>query len=332
MGELPIYYDKDANLQLLQGKKLAVIGYGSQGHAHAQNLKDSGLDVIVGLKDGSKSADVARQDGLTVVSTAEAAKQADVIMILAPDQLQKEIYDADIAPNLKAGNVLAFGHGFNIVYQQIKPPENVDVIMIAPKSPGHLVRRTYQEGAGTPCIIAISQDASGKAQDYALAWAKGVGGTRAGVMLTTFRIETETDLFGEQAVLCGGAAELVRAGFDTLTEAGYPPEVAYFECLHELKLIVDLFYEGGINRMNFSVSETAEYGGLLRGNEIINESSRKAMKNVLEEIQSGKFAQKWLLENKVGQVNFNGMRRKSELHLIEKVGVKLRSMFHWDKK
>ncbi len=328
---LPIFYDKDANMSLLEGKQLAVIGYGSQGHAHSQNLKESGLNVVVGLREGSKSWQVAEKDGLTVKTTAEAAKMADVIMILAPDQLQGDLYAKDIAPNLQAGNVLAFGHGFNILYEQIIPPEDVDVIMIAPKSPGHLVRRTYTEGSGTPCLIAVHQDASGKAQDYALAWAKGVGGTRAGVILTNFRDETETDLFGEQAVLCGGVSELVRAGFETLMDAGYPPEIAYFECLHELKLIVDLFYEGGINYMNYSVSETAEYGGLVRGPEVIGEESRKAMKNILKEIQEGTFAKNWLLENKVGQPNFKGLRNLSENHPIEKVGVELRKMFSWKK-
>jgi ketol-acid reductoisomerase len=328
---LPIFYDKDANMSLLEGKQLAVIGYGSQGHAHSQNLKDSGLNVVVGLREGSKSWAVAEKDGLTVKTTAEAAKMADVIMILAPDQLQGDLYAKDIAPNLQAGNVLAFGHGFNILYEQVIPPEDVDVIMIAPKSPGHLVRRTYTEGSGTPCLIAVYQDASGKAQDYALAWAKGIGGTRAGVILTNFRDETETDLFGEQAVLCGGVSELVRAGFETLMDAGYPPEIAYFECLHELKLIVDLFYEGGINYMNYSVSETAEYGGLVRGPEVIGDESRKAMKNILKEIQEGTFAKNWLLENKVGQPNFKGLRNLSENHPIEKVGVELRKMFSWKK-
>jgi ketol-acid reductoisomerase len=328
---LPIFYDKDANMSLLEGKKLAVIGYGSQGHAHSLNLKESGLDVVVGLREDSKSWKKAEQAGLKVATTAEAAKSADVIMILAPDQLQGDIYAADIAPNLEAGNVLAFGHGFNILYQQIVPPEDVDVIMIAPKSPGHMVRRTYEEGNGTPCLIAVYQDASGKAQDFALAWAKGIGGTRAGVILTNFRDETETDLFGEQAVLCGGVSELVRAGFETLTDAGYPPEIAYFECLHELKLIVDLFYEGGINYMNYSVSETAEYGGLVKGPEIIGKESKAAMKKTLEEVQNGTFAKNWLLENKVGQPNFNGLRRQSENHPIEKVGLELREMFSWKK-
>ena len=329
--ELPMFYDKDANLSLLEGKKLAVIGYGSQGHAHSQNLKDSGMDVVVGLRKDSSSWKKAEEAGLKVMETAEAAKIADIIMILAPDQLQGSIYAQDIAPGLEAGNILAFGHGFNIVYEQILPPKNIDVIMIAPKSPGHLVRRTYTEGNGTPCLIAVHQDASGKAQDFALAWAKGIGGTRAGVIYTNFRDETETDLFGEQAVLCGGASELVRAGFETLTEAGYPPEIAYFECLHELKLIVDLFYEGGISMMNYSVSETAEYGGLVRGPEVIGKESRKAMKKILAEIQDGTFAKNWLLENKVGQPNFKGLRRQSEEHPIEKVGKELRKMFSWKK-
>ena len=328
---LPIFYDKDANLSLLDGKKLAVIGYGSQGHAHARNLKDSGMDVVVGLREESPSWKKAEADGLIVKTTAEAAKEADVIMILAPDQLQGDIYKSDIAPGLEGGNVLAFGHGFNILYEQIIPPKDVDVIMIAPKSPGHMVRRTYTEGNGTPCLVAVHQDASGKALDFALAWAKGIGGSRAGVILTSFRDETETDLFGEQAVLCGGVSELVRAGFETLTDAGYPPEIAYFECLHELKLIVDLFYEGGINYMNYSVSETAEYGGLVRGPEVIGKASKKAMRRILREVRDGTFAKNWLLENKVGQPNFKGLRRKSETHPIEKVGLELRKMFSWKK-
>ncbi|MDX2469782.1 MAG: ketol-acid reductoisomerase [SAR324 cluster bacterium] len=325
--KLPIFYEKDANLSLLKGKKLAIIGYGSQGHAHALNLKESGMDVVIGLKAGSVSKAAAEKEGLTVVSTEEAAKLGDVIMILAPDQFQGDIYKDSIEANLEAGNVLAFGHGFNIIYNQIVPPKDVDVIMIAPKSPGHMVRRTYTEGFGTPCLIAIHQDSSGQAQDIALAWAQGIGGTRAGVILTNFRDETETDLFGEQAVLCGGAVDLVRAGFETLTEAGYPPEIAYFECLHELKLIVDLFYEGGMDRMNFSVSETAEYGGMVTGPKIIGAESKAAMKQALLEIQDGTFAKNWLLENKVGQPNFNGLRRASSNHPIEKVGVELRAMF-----
>lgn len=329
MEDFTIFYDQDANLNLLQGKTLAVIGYGSQGHAHAQNLKDSGMNVVVGLRENSKSREQAKKDGLEVMNTADAANIADMIMILAPDQSQKEIYDSDIAPNLKPGNIISFGHGFNIVYEQIIPPKDVDVIMIAPKGPGHLVRRTYTEGSGVPCLIAIQQDASGKAQDYALAWAQGIGGTRAGVIPTTFRDETETDLFGEQAVLCGGVSELIRAGFETLIEAGYPPQIAYFECLHEVKLIVDLIYEGGINKMNYSVSETAEYGGLLRGSQVIGRESRKAMKKILKEVQDGTFANKWLLENKIGQTHFKGMRKISEEHPVEKIGKKLRKMFSW---
>jgi len=330
--KLPIFYEKDANLSLLEGKTLAVIGFGSQGHAHSQNLKDSGMNVVVGLREGSASRADAEAAGLTVMTTAEAAKAGDVIMILAPDQSQGEIYANDIAPHLKPGNVLAFGHGFNIHYKQIIAPADVDVIMIAPKGPGHLVRRVYTEGSGVPCLIAVAQDASGKAQDIALAWAQGIGGTKTGVILTNFRDETETDLFGEQAVLCGGISELIRAGFETLTDAGYPPEIAYFECLHETKLIVDLIFEGGINKMNWSVSETAEYGGLLRGPQVIGDESRKAMKQTLTEIQDGTFANKFLLDNKVGQANFKGMRTLSEEHPIEKIGAELRKMFSFMKK
>ena len=330
--QLPIFYEKDANLSLLEGKKLAVIGFGSQGHAHAQNLKDSGMDVVVGLRPDSKSRADVEAAGLKVMDTADAAAYADMIMILAPDQSQGDIYRDDIAPHLKAGDILAFGHGFNIVYNQIVAPKDVDVVMIAPKGPGHLVRRAYTEGSGVPCLIAIDQDASGKAQDMALAWAQGIGGTRAGVILTNFKDETETDLFGEQAVLCGGISELIRMGFETLTEAGYPPEIAYFECLHETKLIVDLIFEGGINKMNWSVSETAEYGGLVTGPRVVGEESREAMRQCLRNVQDGTFANEWLLDNKVGQANFNGLRRKSEQHPIEKIGVELRKMFSWIKK
>ncbi len=327
--DISILYDKDANLNLLENKTLAVIGYGSQGHAHALNLHDSGMKVVVGLPEGAEHRAAATKDGLTVKTTAEAAKEADMIIILAPDQLQKEIYDRDIAPGLQEGNVLAFAHGFNIFYEQIQPPSTVDVVMIAPKGPGHLVRRTFKEDSGTPCLIAVHQDYSGHAKEYALAWAKGIGGTRAGVIETDFKIETETDLFGEQAVLCGGVAELIRAGFDTLVKAGYPAEIAYFECMHEMKLIVDLIYEGGLNRMNYSISETAEYGGYITGSRIVGKESKKAMKRVLKEIQDGTFARNWLLENKVGQPNFKGLRRASETHLIEIVGAKLRKMFSW---
>ncbi|OGG96072.1 MAG: ketol-acid reductoisomerase [Candidatus Lambdaproteobacteria bacterium RIFOXYD12_FULL_49_8] len=329
---LPIFYEKDANPSFLKGKKLAVIGFGSQGHAHAQNLKESGFDVVVGLKAGSKSRADVEAAGLKVMDTAAAAAYADMIMILAPDQSQGDIYRNDIAPNLKPGNILAFGHGFNIVYNQIVAPAEVDVVMIAPKGPGHLVRRAFTEGSGVPCLIAVHQDASGKAQDIALAWAQGIGGTRAGVILTNFKDETETDLFGEQAVLCGGISELIRMGFETLTEAGYPPEIAYFECLHETKLIVDLIFEGGINKMNWSVSETAEYGGLVTGPKVIGEESRKAMRQCLKDVQDGTFASQWLLDNKVGQANFNGLRRKSMEHPVEKIGVELRKMFSWIKK
>ena len=333
MQELKILYEKDANPSLLKSKKLAVIGYGSQGHAHSQNLKESGFDVVVGLYPGSKSKAKAEREGLEVLETAEAAKVADVVMLLVPDQFQREIYLKDVEPNLSSGNVLAFGHGFNIHYDQIIPPAEVDVIMIAPKGPGHLVRRTYVEGSGVPCLIAVHRDASGRAADYALAWASGIGGTRSGVIPTSFRDETETDLFGEQAVLCGGVCELIRAGYETLTEAGYPPHIVYFEVLHEMKLIVDLIYEGGMNYMNYSISETAEYGNFTRGSRIIGKETRKAMKKVLTEIQSGDFAKEWLLENRVGQPHFKALRKRSENHSIEKIGAELRKMFSWlDKK
>ena len=326
---MKIFYEKDSNKELLRKKKIAVIGYGSQGHAHALNLKDSGFDVIVGLRQESPSREKAQADGLNVYSTAEAAKQADIIMILTPDQNQKAIYEKEIAPYIEKGNILCFAHGFSIHYKQINPPQDIDVIMIAPKSPGHLVRRMYKEGNGVPCLIAVHNDASGQARDYALAWASGLGCTKAGVIETNFKDETETDLFGEQAVLCGGVTELIRAGFETLTEAGYPPHIAYFECLHELKLIVDLLYEGGINRMNYSVSDTAEYGGLLRGKEIIGKEARLAMKKILLEVQNGNFARQWIQENETGQKNFQKMREESQEQPIEKVGIELRKMFSW---
>lgn len=326
---MKIYYESDANLDLLRGKKLAVIGFGSQGHAHALNLKDSGLEVGVGLRKTSNNWKVAEEAGLKVFTVDEAAKWGDVIMILLPDQNQKEVYENQIKPYLTEGKALAFAHGFNIFYKQVIPPENVDVIMIAPKGPGHLVRRTFQNGSGTPCLIAIHQNYTGKAEDIALAWAKGIGGTRAGVIETTFKDETETDLFGEQAVLCGGSAELVKAGFETLVEAGYPPELAYFECMHELKLIVDLYYEGGLSRMNYSVSDTAEYGGMTRGPRVINQETKKIMKQILEEIQSGKFAEEWINENKNGQPLLNKLREENKNHLIEKVGAQLRNMMSW---
>ena len=332
MSEFKIYYDNDANIQLLKNKKLAIIGYGSQGHAHALNLKDSGMDVVVGLREGSSSIEKAKAGGLEVMTTAEAAKAGDMIMILAPDQNQGDIYQNDIKPNLSPGNILAFGHGFNIHFNQIVPPKDIDVVMIAPKGPGHLVRRVFTENSGVPCLVCVHQDASGKAFDYAMAWSQGIGGTRAGVIRTTFKDETETDLFGEQVVLCGGVSELIRAAFDIMVDAGYPPEICYFECLHELKLIVDLMYEGGINGMNYSVSETAEYGGFVTGNRVIDEGTRERMKKVLLEIQNGEFAKQWMLENKVGQANFKAMRRISEEHQVEKVGSKLRQMFSWLKK
>ncbi|MGK9477494.1 ketol-acid reductoisomerase [Melioribacter sp. OK-6-Me] len=329
---MKVYYDQDANLDILKGKKIAVMGYGSQGHAHALNLKDSGMDVGIGLRKSSARWKEAEEAGLKVFTVDEAAKWADIIMILLPDQNQKEVYESQIKPYLSEGKTLAFAHGFNIHYKQIVPPENIDVIMIAPKGPGHLVRRTFQEGSGTPCLIAIQQDFSGQARNKALAWAKGIGGTRAGVIETTFKDETETDLFGEQAVLCGGSAELIKAGFETLVEAGYPAELAYFECMHELKLIVDLYYEGGLSRMNYSVSDTAEYGGMTRGPRVINSDTKKVMKEILNEIQSGKFAEEWIEENKKGQPTLNKLRKENQEHPIEKIGAKLRSMMSWLKK
>ncbi|OGU82173.1 MAG: ketol-acid reductoisomerase, partial [Stygiobacter sp. RIFOXYA12_FULL_38_9] len=282
---MKVYYDADANLDLLKNKKIAVLGFGSQGHAHALNLKESGMNVSVGLRSDSASVEKAKAGGLEVKSVADAVKSSDVIMILLPDQTQKSVYDSEIAPNLKSGDTLAFGHGFNIHYKQIVPPADVNVMMIAPKGPGHLVRRTYEQGSGVPCLIAVEQDPSGNTKDLALAWAKGIGGARSGVIETNFKNETETDLFGEQAVLCGGSAELIKAGFETLVEAGYPPELAYFECMHEMKLIVDLYYEGGLSRMNYSVSDTAEYGGMTRGPRVITSETKKEMKKILEEVQ-----------------------------------------------
>ena len=323
------YYDKDADLNHLSDKKVAVIGYGSQGHAHALNMKESGVDVIVGLRADSSSRPLAEKEGLNVFTTAEAAGQADIIMILAPDQFQPQIYENDIKPNLEEGNSLVFAHGFNIHFNQIQPPENVDVFMVAPKGPGHLVRRVYTQDSGVPCLIAVYQDYTGHTKDTALAYAKAIGGTRAGVIETTFREETETDLFGEQAVLCGGAAELIKAGFDTLVDAGYQPEIAYFECLHELKLIVDLLYEGGIDGMYYSVSDTAEYGGMSRGNRVIDEDTRKRMKTILKEIQDGEFAREWILENQAGIPSLNAKRREHSELKIEKLGAELRNMMNW---
>ena len=324
-----MFYEKDTNLGLLQGKKVAVIGFGSQGHAHALNLHESGVDVVVGLYEGSKSWDKVKEAGLEVATTAEAAKKADIIMILVPDEKQAKLYREEIEPYLEEGNALVFAHGFNIHFKQIVPPSNVDVFMIAPKGPGHMVRRTYTEGSGVPCLIAVEQDYSGKAKDLALAYANGIGGARAGVLETTFKDETETDLFGEQAVLCGGVTALIKAGFETLVEAGYAPENAYFECMHEMKLIVDLMYQGGMAAMRYSISDTAEYGDYVTGSRIITDETKKEMKQVLTEIQDGTFAKKWLLENQVGRPTFNAMRRMEAEHPIEKVGKELREMMSW---
>ncbi|BAI91938.1 ketol-acid reductoisomerase [Arthrospira platensis NIES-39] len=327
-----MYYDADANLDLLAGKTIAIVGYGSQGHAHALNLKDSGMNVIVGLYPGSKSATKAKDAGLTVYPVDEAAKIADLIMILLPDEVQKTVYKNEIEPNLSEGKTLAFAHGFNIHFGQVVPPENVDVIMVAPKGPGHLVRRTYQEGQGVPCLFAVYQDASGQARDRAMAYAKGIGGTRGGILETTFREETETDLFGEQAVLCGGLSALIKAGFETLVEAGYQPELAYFECLHEVKLIVDLVVEGGLAQMRDSISNTAEYGDYTRGPRVITDATRAEMRKILKEIQTGQFAREFVLENQSGKAGFTAMRRQEAEHPIEEVGHDLRAMFSWLKK
>jgi ketol-acid reductoisomerase len=326
---VPMYYDADADLEVLKGKTVAVIGYGSQGHAHALNLRDSGVKVVVGLREDSASVAAAREEGLEVLSPAAAAAAGDLVMILTPDEFQAKLHISDIAPGLVPGNTLLFAHGFAIHFGQVVPPEGVDVIMCAPKGPGHLVRRTYAEGAGTPGLIAVAQDASGNAKATALAYAKGIGCTRAGVIETTFREETETDLFGEQVVLCGGLTELVRAGFDTLTEAGYNPDLAYFECLHELKLIVDLMYEKGIAGMRYSISNTAEYGDLTRGRRIITDETRKEMKKILAEIQNGDFANEWLSENLIGRPRFNALERRDAEHPVEEVGKRLRGMMSW---
>lgn len=327
-----MYYDNDANLDLLNGKTVAIIGYGSQGHAHALNLKDSGVNVIVGLYEGSRSRSKAESAGLTVKSVADAAKAADMIMILLPDEVQKTVYKEEIEPNLAEGNVLAFAHGFNIHFAQVVPPSTVDVVMIAPKGPGHLVRRTYEQGQGVPALFAVYQDASGQARDRAMAYAKGIGGTRAGILETTFREETETDLFGEQVVLCGGLSELIKSGFETLVNAGYQPELAYFECLHEVKLIVDLIVEGGLATMRDSISNTAEYGDYTRGPRIITDETRAEMRKVLNEIQTGQFAREFVLENMSGKAGFTAMRRREAEHPIEEVGKDLRAMFSWLKK
>lgn len=324
-----MYYDQDANLDLLAGKTVAIIGYGSQGHAHALNLKDSGVNVVVGLYTGSPSIQKAESAGLKVLAVAEAAKTADWIMILLPDEVQKTIYKAEIEPHLTEGKVLFFAHGFNINFAQIVPPKFVDVVMVAPKGPGHLVRRTYEQGQGVPALFAVYQDASGQARDRAMAYAKGIGGTRAGILETTFREETETDLFGEQVVLCGGLTALIKAGFDTLVEAGYQPELAYFECLHEVKLIVDLIVEGGLAKMRDSISNTAEYGDLTRGPRIVTEETRAEMRKILSEIQTGQFAREFVLENQAGKPGFTAMRRRESEELIEEVGKDLRAMFSW---
>ena len=326
---MKVYYDKDADLSVIKGKKIAIIGYGSQGHAHANNLKDSGLSVVVGLREGSSSRAKAEASGLQVANISDAVAMADIIMILAPDEKQAELYKNEIEPNLKAGASLAFAHGFNIHFGYIKPADDMDVFMVAPKGPGHLVRSTYTQGGGVPSLIAVAQDATGNAKNIALAYASANGGGRAGIIETSFREETETDLFGEQAVLCGGATELVRAGFETLTEAGYAPEMAYFECLHELKLIVDLMYEGGIANMRYSISNTAEYGDLTRGPRVVTDNTRAEMKKILGEIQSGEFAKEWMDENANGCGNFYELREKGEKHPIEEVGAKLRDMMPW---
>jgi ketol-acid reductoisomerase len=329
MPEKDIFYDSDGDLSRLDGKTVAILGFGSQGHAHALNLKDSGVDVVVGLREDSASRKMAEAEGLEVLSVADAASRGDVVMILLPDERQAEIWESDIADGIAEGNLLMFAHGFSIRFDQIVPPSGVDVGMVAPKGPGHMVRRQFVEGSGVPCLMAVEQDSTGHARDLVLAYAVGVGGGRAGIIETTFKDECETDLFGEQAVLCGGATELVRAGFETLVDAGYDPRLAYFECLHELKLIVDLMYEKGIQGMRYSISNTAEYGDLTRGPRVIGDDSRAAMKKILEEIQSGDFATEWIAENEAGGENFERMRQEGKEHQVEKVGADLRSMMHW---
>ena len=324
-----LYYDGDCDVSIIKNRKVAIIGYGSQGHAHALNLKESGVPVVVGLREGSSSAAKAEAAGLTVKSISEAAKWADVIMLTMPDTEQKATYDADIKRYMKAGKALAFAHGFNIRFKRIRPPKGVDIIMIAPKGPGHLVRRTYTEGGGVPCLIAVEQDATGNAKSVALSYASAIGGGRAGIIETTFSEETETDLFGEQVVLCGGLTSLVQAGFETLVEAGYQPEMAYFECLHEVKLIVDLMYEEGIAGMRYSISDTAEYGDVTRGPRIVTPATKKMMQKILKEIQSGKFAKEWIAESESGRKNFNALRKAGADHQIESVGKNLRSMMPW---
>jgi ketol-acid reductoisomerase len=324
-----MYYDKDADLGLLKGRKIGIIGFGSQGHAHALNLKDSGLDVVVGLYPGSKSWKACEENGVAAGSVADVAQEADVIMMLVPDQTQKQVYEEFVEPGLNAGKMLMFAHGFNIHFGQIKPPEDVDVTMVAPKGPGHLVRRVFTEGGGVPALFAVHQNATEQARQLAMAYAKGIGATRGGLLETTFLEETETDLFGEQAVLCGGVTQLIKHAFETLVEAGYQPELAYFECMHELKLIVDLMYEGGMAYMRYSISDTAEYGDYSRGPRIVDEGVRENMREILAEIQSGEFAREWILENQAGRPAFNAMRRKNAEHQIEEVGAELRAMMSW---
>jgi ketol-acid reductoisomerase len=326
---MQVYYDRDADLSLLRPKKIAILGFGSQGHAHALNLRDSGMDVRVGLRKGSPSWEKAEKQGIKVFDTAEAARQADIIMILVPDEMASEIYEKEIAPALKPGKYLAFGHGFNIHFGFVKPPKDVNVFMIAPKGPGHLVRSEYTKGRGVPCLLAVQQDPSGDSKKIGLAYGAAIGGARAAVIETTYKEETETDLFGEQSVLCGGLTELIRAGFETLVEAGYAPEMAFFECCHEVKLIVDLIYEGGISNMRYSISNTAEYGDMTRGKKVIGPETRKAMKQILADIQSGKFANEWIAEYRAGLPNFKRMRSEGERHPIEEVGRKLRAFMPW---
>ena len=324
-----MFYEDDADLSVIQGRHVAVLGYGSQGHAHALSLRDSGVDVRVGLPEGSKSRAKAQEQGLRVVTPFEACEEADVIMILVPDPVQRKVFEEAVLPNLAEGDAILFGHGLNIRYGLITPPDFVDVAMVAPKGPGHLVRRQFNDGFGVPCLIAVEQDASGKAQELALSYAKGIGGTRAGVIKTTFKDETETDLFGEQVVLCGGVEELIKAGFETLTEAGYEPEIAYFECLHELKLIVDLIYEGGLTKMNWSVSETAEWGGYKTGPRIVNDAARAEMKKVLAEIQSGEFTKQWIAEYDNGLPEYKKYYEATTNHPVEQVGKRLRKLMSW---
>ncbi|MEK6602303.1 MAG: ketol-acid reductoisomerase [Candidatus Binatota bacterium] len=326
---MQVYYDKDADLKYLKGKRVAILGYGSQGHAHANNLKDSGIDVVVGLRRGSGSWTKAEKAGLKVMETAEAAKAGDVVMVLLPDELQGDAYEKEIGPGLKNGNYLAFGHGFNIHFKRIVPPAGVNVFMVAPKAPGHLLRSEFEKGRGVPCLLAVQQDPTGDTKLVGLAYAKALGGTRAAVIETTFKNETETDLFGEQAVLCGGLTSLIQAGYETLVAAGYPPEMAYFECLHEVKLIVDLIYEGGLTNMRYSISNTAEYGDLTRGKRVIGPEVRKAMQDLLKDIQSGKFAEEWINEHRCGMPHFTELRKEAANHPVEKVGEQLRSMMPW---